>query len=125
MNRAPGVSLRNAAYWIAPSLVCLLLYRYSLRAWFRADDFAWLGSGLDILSFHDLLTVLFAPAAQGTIRPWSEPAFFLAGYRVFGLNALPFHLVLFATQFLNLALVASIGWRLTGLRAAGLWAAVF
>src|SRR4029077_6940866 len=39
-------------------------------------------------------------------------------------NALPFRVVIFATQFANLALVASIGARLTGMRAAGFWAAI-
>jgi hypothetical protein len=132
MNRAPEArsrildqALRGAAYWILPPLVCLVLYWRGLRAWFRADDFAWLSSGLDIQNFRDLLQVLFGPAAQGTIRPWSEPGFFLIGYKLFGLHALPFHAVVFATQFANLALVASIGARLTGLRAAGFWAALF
>jgi hypothetical protein len=49
----------------------------------------------------------------------------LAGHALFGLNAFPFRLVVFATQFANLALVAIIGRRLTGSRAAGFWAAVF
>jgi|SRR5579871_237292 len=125
MNRAPGARLRNAAYWILPPLLCLALYERGLRAWFRADDFAWLSSGLDIHSFRDFLLVLFQPKAQGTIRPWSEPGFFIGGYKIFGLHALPFHIVVFATQFANLALVATIGHRLTGLQWAGFWAAVF
>jgi len=127
MNAAPRASsraLRTALYWILPPLVCLLLYWRGFRAWFRADDFAWLGAGLDIHNFADLLRLLFAPAAQGTIRPWSETGFFLLGYRLFGLNELPFRVVIFATQFANLALVASIGARITGMRAAGFWAAI-
>ncbi len=68
---------------------------------------------------------MFAPMAQGTIRPLSERAFFMAGFSLFGLDALPFKIVIFATQFANLALVASIGARLTGLRWAGFFAAVF
>jgi hypothetical protein len=106
MNRAPEArsrtfdqALRSAAYWVLPPLVCLVLYWRGLRAWFRADDFAWLSSGLDIQNLRDLLLVLFGPAAQGTIRPWSEPGFFLIGYKLFGLHALPFHAVVFATQF--------------------------
>ena len=63
--------------------------------------------------------------AQGTIRPLSERAFFMAGFSLFGLDALPFKIVIFATQFANLALVASIGARLTGLRWAGFFAAIF
>ena len=106
-------------------LLCLALYWPAFTAWFRADDFAWLGVGLYIRNFHDFLAAMFSPQAQGTIRPWSERAFFMAGFSLFGLNALPFRIVIFTTQFANLALIASIGTRLTGLRAAGLWAAIF
>ena len=117
--------LASAAFWLAPSLLCLALYWRGFTAWFRADDFAWLGTGIYIQNFHDFLLAIFAPQAQGTIRPLSERAFFMLGFSLFGLDALPFKIVVFATQFANLALVASIGARLTGLRWAGVFAAVF
>jgi hypothetical protein len=117
--------LTSAAFWLAPSLLCLALYWRGFTAWFRADDFAWLGTGLYIQNFHDFLVAIFAPQAQGTIRPLSERAFFMLGFSLFGLDALPFKIVVFATQFANLALVASIGARLTGLRWAGFFAAIF
>ena len=117
--------LASAAFWLAPSLLCLALYWRGFTAWFRADDFAWLGTGIYIQNFHDFLLAIFAPQAQGTIRPLSERAFFMLGFSLFGLDALPFKIVVFATQFANLALVASIGARLTGLRWAGFFAAVF
>jgi hypothetical protein len=116
---------RSAAWWTAPSLLCLLLHWRGFTAWFRGDDFAWLGAGLYIRNFDDFLRALFSPQAQGTIRPLSERVFFMAGFSLFGLDALPFRVVVFATQFVNLALVAWIGARLTGLRAAGFCAAVF
>jgi hypothetical protein len=119
-----STKLASAAYWLVPSLLCLALYWSGFTAWFRADDFAWLGTGLYIQNFHDFLVAIFAPQAQGTIRPLSERAFFLAGFSLFGLDALPFKIVVFATQFANLALVASIGARLTGLRWAGFFAAI-
>ncbi|PWU03889.1 MAG: hypothetical protein C5B51_17985 [Terriglobia bacterium] len=127
MNSAPAAparALRTAGYWIFPSLLCLVLYWRGFRAWFRADDFAWLGAGLDVHSAGDLLRLLFTPAAQGTIRPWSETGLFPLSYRLFGLHAAPLHVLIFGTQFVNLALVASIGTRLTGVAAAGFWAAV-
>ena len=120
-----AVRLASAAFWLAPSLLCLALYWRGFTAWFRADDFAWLGTGLYIQNFHDFLLAIFAPQAQGTIRPLSERAFFMLGFSLFGLDALPFKMVVFATQFANLALVASIGARLTGLRWAGFFAAIF
>src|SRR6185295_4593577 len=54
----------------------------------------------------------------------SERAFFLAGFGLFGLNPAPYRVIVFATQLVNLGLVAAIGARLTGLRAAGLAAAM-
>ncbi|MEO8597932.1 MAG: hypothetical protein ABI759_31720 [Candidatus Solibacter sp.] len=114
----------HAAYWLAPSLLCLALYWRGFTGWFRADDFAWLGTGIYIQNFHDLLIAIFAPQAQGTIRPLSERLFFLAGFSIFGMEALPFKIVIFLTQFANLVLVASIGSRITGKRAAGFVAAV-
>jgi hypothetical protein len=128
VSAQPGsrsVRLASAAYWLAPSLLCLALYWRGFTAWFRADDFAWLGTGLYIQNFHDFLVAIFAPQAQGTIRPLSERLFFLVGFGLFGLDALPFKIVVFATQFANLALVASIGARLTGLRWAGFFSAIF
>jgi hypothetical protein len=116
---------RGSALWYAlPCVLCLLLYWRGFTAWFRADDFAWLGTGIYINNFHDLLTALFAPQAQGTIRPLSERAFFMVGFGLFGLDALPFKTVIFATQFASLVLAASIGARLTGSIAAGVCAAV-
>jgi hypothetical protein len=119
MNRA-----REAAYWMVPPLLCLVLYWSGFRSWFRADDFAWLGLGATVHTFRDLLRALFAPFAQGTIRPWSDRVFFMAGFALFGLSAMPFRIVIFLTQFANLALVQSIGSRLTGMRAAGFCAAL-
>jgi hypothetical protein len=111
-------------YWTTPSLICLALHWRSFDAWFRADDFAWLGVGLNVSDFRGLLHALFAPSPHGTVRPLSERAFFLAAYRVFGMDPLPFRVVAFATQFANLALVAAIGTRIAGVRMAGFWAAV-
>ena len=112
------------AWWLTPGLLCLALYWRGFTSWFRGDDLAWLGTGLYIQNFHDFLVAMFGPQAQGTIRPLSERAFFMAGFSLFGLEALPFKIVVFATQFANLALVASIGARITGLRAAGWCAAM-
>jgi len=38
------------------------------------------------------------PFAQGTIRPWSERAFFMGFYTLFGLDALPFRICVFLVQ---------------------------
>jgi hypothetical protein len=124
-GRSVALSAASVAWWVAPSLICLALHWLAFRAWFRADDFAWFGLTPTVHNFHDLLAALFEPQAQGTIRTWSERAFFMAGYSLFGLNSLPYRIVIFATQFADLALVAWIGRRLTGIPAAGFWAAVF
>jgi hypothetical protein len=49
----------------------------------------------------------------------------MASYGLFGLDPLPFRIVTFATQFANLVLVAAIGTRIAGSRAAGFCAACF
>lgn len=116
---------RRVAYWTAPSLLCLAVYWYGLNSWFQADDFAWLGLGLEVQDWPSFLHAMFSPRAQGTIRPWSERGFFMAFYSLFGLDALPFRIWVFLTQFANLVLVCSIAARLTRSRAAGFWAAVF
>jgi hypothetical protein len=48
----------------------------------------------------------------------------MVNFGLFGLNALPFHLLVFAIQCANLALVVAIGARLTGRLAAGFLAAM-
>ncbi|HSB15177.1 MAG TPA: hypothetical protein VLE22_12015 [Bryobacteraceae bacterium] len=115
----------RAAWWVIPGFVCLAVYWPGLRAWFQQDDFAWLALKLRLAETGDIWTVLFEPMAQGTIRPLSERAFFLGLYSLFGLDALPFRIVAFATQLVNLTLAASITNRLTGSRTAGFCAALF
>lgn len=120
MNRAA-----RAALWCLPPVFLLALYWNGLRAWFQQDDFAWLGLARDVHSARDLIWALFAPMAQGTIRPWSERVFFMLFSELFGLDPLPFRIWVFLTQTANLALLASIGLKLTGSRTVGLLAAVF
>ncbi len=114
----------TAVYWALPSLAALLIYWLGLNAWFSYDDFAWLSLNQRLKESGDLWNILLAPQAQGTIRPLSERAFFLVFHGLFGLDALPFHLAVFLTQFANLALLCAIARRLTGSRIAGLLAAL-
>jgi hypothetical protein len=117
--------MKPIAYWAVPPLLCLLIHWWCFNSWFRADDFAWLGLVNTVHTPHDLLRALFAPQAQGTIRPWSERAFFMLGMTMFGLDSLPYRIVIFGTAFADLALVAAVGRRLSGRPAVGFWAAVF
>jgi len=105
-------------------LFCLALYWLGLKAWFWQDDFAWLHLKHEIHGWHDFVRLLFEPRAQGTIRPLSERLFFMAFYAAFGLDALPFRIWVFLTQFANLALLTALAWRLTGSRPAGWLAAM-
>ncbi len=118
----------KAAFWLLPVLALFWLYRDGLSTWFFLDDFAWLSLAHLVQVRHDLLYELFTPMAQGTIRPWSERAFFIVLRTLFGLDSLPFHLVVFATASANVILIAWITLRATGSRIAGflapiLWAA--
>lgn len=114
--------LARIVYWTVPSLFCLALYWPGFRAWFQQDDFAWLSLNQHLNDPGGIWALLFTPRAQGTFRPLSERAFFMVLHGLFGLNATPFRVAVFATQFANLALLASIAWRLTGWRMAGLLA---
>src|SRR5262249_44070333 len=112
------------ASWAIPPLLCLIFYWYGLKCWFRQDDFAWLQLTGKVHHWSDLWRALFTPLAQGTIRPWSERAFFMGLYCLFGLNALPFRICVFLTQFANLTLIRAVAKRITGSPAAGSWAAI-
>lgn len=104
--------------WIVPPLLLLAVYWHGLRCWFQQDDFAWLLQWRQFNSWSDLPALLFSPQAQGTIRPWSERAFFLAGYGLFGMDPRPMHALVAVTQVGSLWLLASLMMRLTGSRIA-------
>ena len=117
--------LLAAAYWAVPSILCLVLYWPGLMAWFQQDDFVWLNLTNQMHGWSGWLQTLFHPTPQGTWRPLSERAFFLAFGELFGSDALPYRIWVFITMFANLALVESVTARLTRSRAAGFWAAIF
>ena len=114
----------RAACWVAPPLFCLWVYWLGLKTWFYQDDFAWLHLRLEIPGRFSLWTALFAPMAQGTIRPLSERAFFMGFSALFGLDALPFRIWVFLTQFASLTLLNAITRKLTDSRLAGLLAPI-
>ena len=124
MSPSSRRNLQSAAYFLIAPFVDLILFERAFHVWFLADDFAWLGLRLEVHRPADLLHVLFSPQAQGTIRFLSERLVFLTFYSLFGLNALPFRLLAFSTWCADLTLAAVIGTRLTGSRAAGLFAAI-
>jgi hypothetical protein len=116
--------LLRLIYWTTPSLLCLLLYWFGFRAWFQKDDFAWLALHLRVHDVPSFFSALFQPMAQGTIRPWSERLYFLAGWWLFGMESPPFRAVAFVTMFANLVLLTAIARRTTGSAVAGLAAPV-
>ena len=116
MGRAAGFAVASA--------VCLALYWPGLWTWFSMDDFAWLGLRAEVHGWGDLWTVLLSPKAQGTIRPLSERLYFLGLERVFGIEALPFRVVAFATQLLNVWMAMRLVERMSGSRVAGWMAAL-
>jgi hypothetical protein len=119
----PPGRLFFAACWLAAMFVCLALYWNGLRSWFQQDDFAWLKLPAQIES-SGWARVLFESRAQGTIRPWSERLYYVVLYDLFGLDALPFRIVAFLTQGLNLWLLVCLSWKLSGRRAVALLAPI-
>ncbi len=112
-------------YWIVPSGLCLWLYWLSFKSWFLYDDFAWLGLRVGLESWHDWWIAIFSPTRHGTFRPLSERAYFLAFRELFGFDALPYRIWVFATFFADLVLISSITWRLTRSAVAGFFAPIF
>jgi hypothetical protein len=123
-----GAAVRNrwltVFFQAAPIVFLLFLFRDGLKCWFIADDFAWLGLLRQVYSPHDLLRALFEPAAQGTIRPWSDRGFFLLFEYLFGVDDLPFRIMAFATMSANLLLVNWVTRRITHSPLAGFIAAI-
>jgi hypothetical protein len=113
----------NLLFWVLPLVFLVWLFQDGLRCWFINDDFAWLGLIRRLDSPGSLLRTLFEPAAQGTIRPWSERGFFLLFETLFGMDDLPFRIMAFATMAANLLLLTWIVRRITSSRLAGLIAA--
>ena len=117
--------LWKQAPWLVPALICLIVFWPGVVAWFMRDDFAWLGLRLEVFTWADLWKALFEPKAQGTIRPWSERGFFMLYSKLFGLDALPYRLTVFATQVLAIYLLSRVAWRLTSSRLAAWLAPMF
>ena len=109
-------------YWTLPSLVVLLVFWRGLFSWFQQDDFPWLR--FEVRSLSDFWRMLVEPRPHGTIRPLSERLFFLVFRRLFDLDAFPYRVFVFLTQFVNLALLAAVARRLAGSRLAGAVAAL-
>jgi hypothetical protein len=115
----------RTAYWLGPIAFCVALYWLGLRIWFAQDDFAWLNLRNHVTDLRSFLWAMFAPLAQGTIRPWSERGFFMAFSYLFGLRALPYRTFVFLNQFLNVVLVTLIARKLTRSELAGFLAPLF
>jgi len=110
--------------WLLPIAFLFWLYADGLKVWFISDDFAWIGLLREVHEGRSLLNALFAPEAQGTIRPWSDRGFFLLFESLFGLDSLPFRICVFLTMAANLTLVAWMTRRIAGSPAAGFLAAI-
>jgi hypothetical protein len=88
------------------------------------DDFAWLGLKQEIATSG--WRALFEPRAQGTVRLFSERLYFLLLSGIFGIHPLPFRVVAFAVQFVNLWLIVRLALRFTaGSLPAALAAGLF
>jgi hypothetical protein len=124
MSERVLAATRGYAWRVLPLLLLLALYWPGLTNWFYQDDFGWLNLRHDVHSVRGLGPALFAPKAHGNIRPLGENAYFLVLSWLFGVNALPFRMVAFATQMASLVLLGSIARRLTASRAAGFWVQV-
>jgi hypothetical protein len=118
------IRARHNAWRILLLLFLLVLYWPGLTNWFYQDDFGWLNLPRDVHSVGDLGRALFAPKAHGNMRPLGDNAYFLVFSSLFGVNALPFRIWIFAVQMVSLVLLGSIVRRLVASSAAGFWAQI-
>jgi hypothetical protein len=98
---------------LAGVIFLLAFYGRGLGDYFYQDDFGWLHIG-PAKDFGHFLWLLFAPHAHGNIRPWSENLFFYGLKTLFGVNPLPFRIVVFVTAAADVVLLAALVRRLTG-----------
>lgn len=102
----------------------LAFYWRGLDCWFYQDDFGWLHLG-PAKSVGDFFHIVFAPKAHGNIRPWSENLFFYGLRSLFGVNPLPFKIVVFLTCGANVILLGGLVRRLTNSAMASFGAQIF
>lgn len=100
----------------------VLLFHRGLASWFALDDFLWLHVAR-LAPERGAWTTLGTATLHGTWRPLSEPGFFTACYRLFGLHALPYRALVFATYAGDVVLVGALAARLGATRAWSLAAA--
>lgn len=122
--RSDSALLARHWTWIAATLFLLAFHWRGLECWFYQDDFGWLHLGL-ASAHRDFLSLLFAPKAHGNIRPWSENLFFYGLSTLFGVNPLPFRIVVFATVAGDLFLLDALMRKLTGSALAALGTQIF
>jgi hypothetical protein len=100
----------------------IALFWAGLWSWFQLDDFVWLWVAR-VSSQRGWWATLGTATRQGTWRPLSDPLFFTAFFRWFGLNAFPYRLTAFATYVADVFLVGTLAQRFGAARAEALLAA--
>lgn len=81
-------------------LIAMIAYVFwpAVTAFFLGDDFGWIGRTQDSLNTPSAWLAVFTKSNYAhTYRPLSQQVFFWAGERMFGLNPLGYHLIVFAT----------------------------
>jgi hypothetical protein len=104
---------------IFASLFLIAFYWRGLDCWFYQDDFGWLHLG-PAKNIPDFFHILFAPKAHGNLRPWSENLFFYGLKALFGVNPLPFRILVLLTAVGNVLLLDALARKLTRSRLAAL-----
>jgi hypothetical protein len=107
------------------ALSVLFVFHNSLNYFFTQDDFVWLRIAENFSSLKDALQVFFQYNGAGNYRPLTQELFFLANYKLFGLNPVAFHASALLVQIVNAFLVYAVLQRLFNNRLGSLAGAVF
>ncbi len=99
------------AYWTLPALICLAVHWQGFREPGSAPTTSHgLASTATFTAFPDLLSALFRPKQRrAPYGRGAERAFFIVSYALFGLNSLPYRVVVFATPVRGVGAHASRG----------------
>jgi len=102
-----------------------LVFHKSVSYFFAQDDFVWLRIAASVKEARQLLDFFFQYNGAGNYRPLTQEVFFFLNYKLFGLNPVPFHVVILCVHAINSMLVYGILRQMKLERMACLAGAIF
>lgn len=107
-----GLGTADAAIYLLLAATAGLFWE-TLHTYFVGDDFFWLYNGRYVMTTPSAWANSFIHVnGSGQYRPLTLNVFFWAGYHMFGMHPLPFHLVLLGTFLVTIWILYMVSRRL-------------